>query len=93
MMMMFGYCELVQCETILAGAESEWFRIWTLGGVGSCKNKVGAEGTVRRTEDSPSSASLTTDMLEAREVFPDFVTPPAAAFIPANILEAAGNIS
>ena len=33
-------------------------------------------------------------MLEAREVLPeDLVTPPAAAFIPANNLEAEGNIS
>ena len=59
---------------------------------GGCKNKDLL--FLRSSEDSPSSASFTTDMLEALEVFPeDFVTPPAAAFIPANNLEADGNIS
>ena len=52
------------------------------------------EGGCKKLDNSPSSASLTTDMLEALEVLPeDFVTPPAAAFIPANSLEAEGNIS
>ena len=51
-------------------------------------------GRNKEVEDSPSSASFTTDMEEAREVLPeDLVTPPAAAFIPANNLEADGNIS